>query len=223
MWICLLTASCVGTEQNRQVITKLARCSHYRAKMSGDVLARKRSVLVAMDADVERVVPRENTHATHWRTFKEVLPTFLQNIWPCIGEDSGINQRYTIHRLTSACDRQIYRRCVGGVMVMYWRYRGDVLKTSWRWYNGPTLWGAYERWGDFTKNHIAGPTLWLPNEIMDKEQINFVQLAYYWVEIDNRANKRKHRRSIADASQSGSGISLMDHPNHPRYYHIDYT
>ena len=33
--------------------------------MSGDVLAMKRRVLVAIGADIERVVPQENTHAMY--------------------------------------------------------------------------------------------------------------------------------------------------------------
>ena len=203
MWICLLTASCIRTEQNRQVITKQARCSHYRAKMSGDVLARKRRVLVAMGADVERVVPREKTHAMYWRSFGEVSPTFYRIFGDASEKIQG--KIGAIYRPASACDRQIYRRCVGGVMVMSWRCRGDVLKTPWRWYSA--LWRTYERWRDFTRNRIARPTLWLPNEIMDKEEINFVQLSYYWVQIENRVNKRKHRHSIADASQSSSETS----------------
>ena len=61
---------------------------------------------------------------------------------------------------------------------------------------------------------------------MGKEEITFVLLAYtYWVEIENRSHRRKHRHSysIADASQSNSGTLAMDHPINPWYYHIEYA
>ena len=71
--------------------------------------------------------------------------------------------------------------------------------------------------------YVETHTLWLPNEIMDKEEITFVLLSYCWVEIENRVHERKHRHSIADAPQRNSETSAMDHPNHPRKYHIKYT
>ena len=66
-------------------------------------------------------------------------------------------------------------------------------------------------------------TSWLPNEIMDEEDITFVLLLYYWVKTKNRTRRRKHRHIIADASQSSSGTSAMDHLNYRRHYYIKYT
>ena len=60
-------------------------------------------------------------------------------------------------------------------------------------------------------------TLWLRNEIMDDEHITFVLLTYYWVKRRNGTRRRKHRHNIADASQSSSGTSAMDHSNHRRH------
>ena len=47
--------------------------------------------------------------------------------------------------------------------------------------------------------------------------------SYYWVKRKNRTRRRNHRHSIADASQNSSGIPAMDHPNHRRHHHIEYT
>ena len=90
----------------------------------------------------------------------------------------------------SACDRQI--------SVMRWGRNGDVLNDdvvvmSWR-RNGDGIVPCGEHiWRFYVKPH----NLWLPNEIMDKEAINFVLLAYYWLE--NIAHRSKHRHSFADA------------------------
>ena len=55
---------------------------------------------------------------------------------------------------------------------------------------------------------------------MDKEEITFFCSVGVLLGGD-RSHRRKHRCGIADASQSSSGTSAMDHPNHPRYYHIE--
>ena len=82
-----------------------------------------------------------------------------------------------------------YRQCIGGVMVISWRYRGDVLTTLWRWYSA--LWKAYTRLRDFTWNHIPCGCLmrsWIKNHFCSVG----VLLG------GDRAHKRKHRRCFAD-------------------------
>ena len=69
--------------------------------------------------------------------------------------------------------------------------------------------------------HVEPHALWLPNEIMDKDDhFCSVGVSLGGNRAQNRAHRRKHRHNIADASQTSSKTLAMDHPNHPQYYHI---
>ena len=100
----------------------------------------KLRVLVAMGADVERVVPRENSHAMSWRTFGEPSGEHHRCIAEYSAKHRGIFEDWSaLHRLT-VNDVLLESATVGDlsamrrrVMVMSWRYRADVLTTSWRW------------------------------------------------------------------------------------------
>ena len=107
-----------------------------------------------------------------------------------------------------------YRRWGTVVILMSWRCRGDVLTTAWRWYCA--LWRAHKRWGDFTGNHILC-ACWMGSWIKERSLPLCLRITGW------RAHRRKHCQCITDASQSNPGISAMDHPNHPWYYHIEYT
>ena len=109
-----------------------------------------------------------------------------------------------------------YRGCVGGVMVMSWRCRGDVLTKSWWWYSA--LQRAYKRWNDFTRNHI-------PCKLLVTCYLCYLLFVSEWdqewrekIEHAVECLSPYHRR--CSGRQRASAIN---HSNHRRYYHIDYV
>ena len=138
-----------------------------------------------MVADVERVVPRENTHAIDSRTFGEVSPMHRRIFGYASGNIRGFIG--AIHRLT-VNDVVLESATIGDPSAMRQGCNGDVLTLSRRWYRA--MWRAYERWRDFTLNHICLLCdCRMRSEVLE-EEITVALLAYYWV----KRRKRKRRR-----------------------------